>query len=153
MLTRISEFRRHRAIYCHMSRSQYSSGQYPLTWSIHSFSSSGHSHQLFHLFIIFTNLNQLSGINADLKHIRPSLNGNCESFLESVCFLSGKKSKSVFDFLTYSRGTGFSFSYGKVGELIRLIGPSNEIDRVSKFDNSLSFGAKQNALRQIFFAL
>jgi len=30
---------------------------------------------------------------------------------------------------------------------------SNEIDRVSKFDNSLSFGAKQNALRQIFFAL
>jgi len=35
----------------------------------------GHSHQLFHLFIIFTNLNQLSGISADLKHIRPSLNG------------------------------------------------------------------------------
>ena len=31
--------------------------------------------------------------------------------------------------------------------------PSNEIDRVSKFDNSLSLGAKQNALRQIFFAL
>ena len=87
MLTRISEFRRHRAIYCHMSRSQYSSGQYPLTWSIRSFSSSGHSHQLFHLFIIFTNLNQLSGISADLKHIRPSLNGICESFLESVCFL------------------------------------------------------------------
>ena len=67
--------------------------------------------------------------------------------------LSGKKSKSVFDFLTYSRETGFSFSYGKVGELIRLIGPSDEIDRVSKFDNSLSFGAKQNALRQIFYEL
>ena len=67
--------------------------------------------------------------------------------------LSGKQSKSVFDFLTYSRKTGFSFSYGKVGKLLRAIGPSNEIDRVSKFDNSLSFGAKQNALRQIFFAL
>ena len=63
--------------------------------------------------------------------------------------LSGKKSKSVFDFLTYSRETGFSFSYAEV-VLIEL---SNEIDRVSKSDNSLSFGAKQNALRQIFFAL
>ena len=31
--------------------------------------------------------------------------------------------------------------------------PSNEIDRVDKFDNSLSFGAKQNSLRQIFFEL
>ena len=28
--------------------------------------------------------------------------------------LSGKKSKSVFDFLTYSRETWFSFSYAKV---------------------------------------
>ena len=62
------------------------------------------------------------------------------------CYSSGKKSKSVFDFLTYSRETGFSFSYAKVEGLFRLIGPSNEIDRVSKFDNSLSFGAKQNAL-------
>ena len=69
------------------------------------------------------------------------------------CLLSGKKSKSVFDFLTYSRETWFSFSYGKVSELIRLIGTSKEIDRVSKFDNSLSFGAKQNAKRQIFFEL
>ena len=67
--------------------------------------------------------------------------------------MSGKKSKSVFDFLTNSRETGFSFSYGKVGELLRAIGPSNEIDRVSKFDNSLSFGAKQKSLGQIFFAL
>ena len=67
--------------------------------------------------------------------------------------LSGKKSKSVFDFLTYSRETGFSFSYAEVEHLHRPIGASNEIDRVSKFDNSLSFGAKQNALRQIFFAL
>ena len=67
--------------------------------------------------------------------------------------LSGKKSKSVFDFLTYSRETWFSFSYGKVGNLIGLNEPSNKIDRVSKFDNSLSFGAKQNSLRQIFFEL
>ena len=68
-------------------------------------------------------------------------------------FLSGKKLKSVFDFLTYSRETGFSFSYAEVGALLGANEPSNEIDRVSKFDNSLSFGAKQNALRQIFFAL
>ena len=47
----------------------------------------------------------------------------------------------------------FEISYRKVVGLIRLIEASNEIDRVSKFDNSLSFGAKQNALRQIFFAL
>ena len=67
--------------------------------------------------------------------------------------LSGKKSKSVFDFLTYSRETGFSFPYGEVVNLIWLIEASNEIDRVSKFDNSLSFGAKQNALQQIFFEL
>ena len=67
--------------------------------------------------------------------------------------LSGKKSKSVFDFLTYLRETGFSFSYAEVSELLRAIGPSDEIDRVSKFDNSLSFGANQNALWQISFAL
>ena len=67
--------------------------------------------------------------------------------------MSGKKSKSVFDFLTYSRETGFSFSYEKVWNLHQAIKPSNEIDRVSKFDNSLLFGTKQNALRQIFFAL
>ena len=58
----------------------------------------------------------------------------------------GKKSKSVFDSLTYSREKGFSFSYAKVSKLIGLIGASNENDRVSKFDDSLSFGAKQNAL-------
>ena len=67
--------------------------------------------------------------------------------------LSGKKLKSVFDFLTYSRVTWFSFSYQKVEGLDRPIGASDEIDRVSKFDNSLSFGAKQNALQQIFFDL
>ena len=53
---------------------------------------------------------------------------------------SGKKSKSVFNFLTYSGETGFSFSYEKVRYLIRLIVTSNEIERVYKFDNSLSFG-------------
>ena len=63
-----------------------------------------------------------------------------------------KKSKSVFDFLTYLRETGFSLFYEKVSGLIGLIGPSDKINRVSKFDNSLSFGAKQNALRHIFFA-
>ena len=31
--------------------------------------------------------------------------------------------------------------------------PANKIDRVSKFDNSLSFGAKQNDPGQIFFEL
>ena len=67
--------------------------------------------------------------------------------------LSGKKSKSVFDFLTYSRETGFSFSYEEVAGLHRPNVASNEIDRVSKFDNSLSFGAKQKSLGQIFFAL
>ena len=51
----------------------------------------------------------------------------------------GKKLKSVFDFLTYSRETGFLFSYVEVFELIR-IAPSDEITRVSKFDKSLSFG-------------
>ena len=61
--------------------------------------------------------------------------------------------KSVFDFFTYSRETGFSFSYAEVEELHRPNKASNEIDRVSEFDNSLSFGAKQNALGQIFFAL
>ena len=68
-------------------------------------------------------------------------------------FLSGKKSKSVFDFLTYSRETGFSFSYAEVECVDQANEPSNEIERVSKFDNSLSFDTKQNALRQIFFAL
>ena len=38
--------------------------------------------------------------------------------------------------MTYSRETWFFFSYLEVEDLIRLIGPSNEIDRVSKFDNS-----------------
>ena len=57
------------------------------------------------------------------------------------------------DLLTYSRETGFSFSYAEVEDLHRANEPSNEMDRVSKSNNSLSFGAKQNALRQIFFAL
>ena len=66
---------------------------------------------------------------------------------------SGKKSKSVFDFLTYSREIGFSFSYAEVAGLDRAIVASNEIDRVSNLDNSLSFGAKQKSLGQIFFLL
>ena len=70
-----------------------------------------------------------------------------------IVISSGKKLKSVFDFLTYSRKTGFSFSYEEVAGCDRPIEASNEIDRVSKFDNSLSFGAKQNSLRQIFFEL
>jgi len=74
-------------------------------------------------------------------------------FFFYIQFLSGKKSKSVFDFLTYSRETGFSFSYEKVVHLFRLIVASDEIYRVSKFNNSLSFGAKQKSLGQIFFAL
>ena len=61
--------------------------------------------------------------------------------------------KSVFDFLTYSREMWFSFSYGEVSDLNGPIGASNEYDRVSKLDNALSFGAKQNVLRQIFFKL
>ena len=53
----------------------------------------------------------------------------------------------------------FSIIVGKKVEVslrlfyFRLIGASNEIDRVSEFDNSLSFGAKQNALQQIIYAL
>ena len=66
---------------------------------------------------------------------------------------SGKKSKSVFDFLTYSRETWLSFSFEEVEHLIRANEPCNKIDRVGKFDNSLSFGAKQNSLKQIFFEL
>ena len=53
----------------------------------------------------------------------------------------------------HSRETGFSFSHEEVEHLIRLIEASNEIYKVSKFDNSLSFGTKQNSLQQIFFAL
>ena len=63
--------------------------------------------------------------------------------------LIGKK----VDFLTYSRETWFSISYKEVEGLIWLIALSDKIDRVSKFENSLSFGAKQKSLRKIFFAL
>ena len=65
---------------------------------------------------------------------------------------SGKKSKSVFDFLTYSRKTWFSFSYEEVGNLNQANVVSDEINRVSKFDNSLSVGVKQS-LRLIFLEL
>ena len=53
----------------------------------------------------------------------------------------------MFDILTYSRETGFLFSYAEVECLDPGNEPSNEIDRVSRFDNALSLGAKQNALR------
>ena len=59
---------------------------------------------------------------------------------------SGKKSKSVFDFSTYSRETWFSISYGEVEALDQRIKAPDEIDRVRKFDNSLLFCAKQNTL-------
>ena len=74
-------------------------------------------------------------------------------FIVYTFFSSGKKSKSVFDFLTYSRETGFSYSYEEVQNLHRAIAPSDEIDRSIEFDNSLSFGAKQKSMGQIFFAL
>ena len=84
-------------------------------------------------------------------------------FLSTLTFVSlvvfehymiiGKKVEVCLDFLTYSRETWFLFSYLKVGDLFRAIVACNEIDRVSKFDNSLSFGAKQNSLRQILFEL
>ena len=66
---------------------------------------------------------------------------------------SGKKSKSVFDFLTYSKETWFSFSYGEDGNFDQPIIPSNKIDRGSKFDNVFSFCVQQNALQQICFQL
>ena len=79
----------------------------------------------------------------DISPHRPEISPQ----LEKMRAYRGKKSKSVFNFLTYSRETWFSFSYKKVAGLDRPIGPSNEIDRVSEFDNSLSFGAKHNALQ------
>ena len=47
----------------------------------------------------------------------------------------------------------FLFSYEKDEHLKEAINPSDEIDWVSKFDDSLSFGAKQKSLGQIFFEL
>ena len=67
--------------------------------------------------------------------------------------LIGKKVEVSFRLFDIFERNMFFFSYGKVSELIGLIALSDEIDRISKFDNSLSFGAKQNALQQIFFAL
>ena len=57
-----------------------------------------------------------------------------------------KKLQSVFGFLTYSRETRFLFSYEEAVALDQANELSNEIDRVSKLDYSLSFGTKQNAL-------
>ena len=73
--------------------------------------------------------------------------------LKRFFYSRGKKLKSVFVFLTYLKETWFLFSFAKVEAVNQQIGDFNKIDRVSKFDNSLLFGAKQNALPQIFFAL
>ena len=62
----------------------------------------------------------------------------------------GKNLKSVFNFLTHSREIWFWFSYGKVKALYQPIGASDEIDRVSKSDNSLSFGAKRFDFLKIY---
>ena len=70
-----------------------------------------------------------------------------------INLMAGKKVEvglRLFDIFEENR---ISFSYEKVASLDRPNEASNEIERVSKFYNSLSFGAKQNALRQIFFAL
>ena len=56
------------------------------------------------------------------------------------------KSVSQSDFLTYSRETWFLFSYEKVVDLHWPIEATNEVDRVNKFNNSLSFCARQSAL-------
>ena len=70
-----------------------------------------------------------------------------------LLMIIGKKvevSLRLFDI--FERNMVFVFLWESYGS-DRLIEPSNEIDRVSKFDNSLSFGAKQNSLRQIFSEL
>ena len=56
---------------------------------------------------------------------------NLHHYCRSCVHLSGKESKSVFDFLTYSRETGFSFSYWEVENLFLLIGASDEIDKTN----------------------
>ena len=48
---------------------------------------------------------------------------------------------------------GFHSLTQKIKKLVLLIEAYNEIDKVSKFHSSLSFDAKQNAPRQIIFAL
>ena len=62
--------------------------------------------------------NKLGGENSDFKYLSD------KKKLLSVC---------LPDFLTYSRETWFLFSYAEVEGLIRLIGASDEINRVSKF--------------------
>ena len=72
----------------------------------------------------------------------------------SFCPLVGKKvevSLPLFDifqrcFQCPEMFSMFSISYEQVEALIRLIGVSNEVYRVSKFDYILSFGFKQNVL-------
>ena len=70
-----------------------------------------------------------------------------------ITIIGREKSRSQSSTFWHIWEKQFSFSYAKVEHLIKLIEASNEIERVSKFDNSLSFGTKQNALRPIFFEL
>lgn len=73
--------------------------------------------------------------------------------LSVICNDREKSRSQSSTFWLFSRETGFSFSYEKVECLDWPNVASDEIDRVSKFDNSLSFGAKQKSLGQIFFGL
>ena len=64
----------------------------------------------------------------------------------------GKKVEASLRLLDiFKRNRVFILLKGKLGISSSWLSP--QIDRVSKFDNSLSFGAMQNALQQIFFAL
>ena len=70
---------------------------------------------------------------------------------QTIQSLVGKKvevSLRLFDIFEKKGG-----SCKEVVNLHRPNEPSNKTDRVSKLDNSLSFGAKQKSLGQIFFEL
>ena len=103
------------------------------------------------------NRESLAQLHSRNLQSRPWKNNIRMSSTCTMCktFLIGEKSRSqssIFWHIQEKQGFHFLMNQ-KVGYLLRLIAPSDEIDRVSKFDNSLSFGAKQNALRQTFFAL
>ena len=100
------------------------------------------------------NLNYLFSRGHATLHLAVSVGpsvGPSVPFLNCERFSHYRSCQTVRDWIAVY--PALLFSYGKVSHLIGLIEASNEIDRVNKFDNSLSFGAKQNALRQIFFAL
>ena len=71
-------------------------------------------------------------------------------YLSSVIGKKVEVSLPLFDI--FERNRVFIFLWESWGTL-RLIGASDEIHRVSTFNNSLSFGAKQKSLGQIFFVL